>query len=156
MKTFRFTLEAVRTVRQRRENEALEIYARALLARQQVLDMLEAITQRIGEDFAQMRRLLTGGCTAEQAAQAQKYHASLEKMRDDCVATLGQAELRVNASSQAMLTARQQREIVDVYREKQQAVHQRAASREEQKTLDEFATRRVTALNSAQAHANHE
>jgi hypothetical protein len=56
MKAFRFTLEAVRTLRQRQEHEALEHYARALLARQQVLDLRwRPIDQRIGRDFAQMR-----------------------------------------------------------------------------------------------------
>jgi len=55
-----------------------------------------------------------------------------------------------------MLAARQQREMVDVYREKQHAVHQRLELREEQKILDEFAIRRVTALNSAQSDTRHE
>ena len=70
--------------------------------------------------------------------------------------TLGQAERRVNAASQAMLVARQQREMVDVYREKQLAAHDRLGLREEQKILDEFAIRRVTALNSAQSDTDHE
>ena len=153
MKTFQFTLEAVRTVRQRQENEALELYARALLARQHALDALEDIHQRIGQnDFARTRQLLTSGCTAAQAAQAQNYHRTLEKLRDDGVVALGQAERRVNTASKAMLAARQQREMVEVYREKQHAVHQRLELREEQKILDEFALRRVTALHSAQAH----
>jgi flagellar export protein FliJ len=156
MKAFRFTLEAVRTVRQRQENEALELYARALLARQQAQDLLVAIHQRIGEDFALMRPLLAGGCTAAQATQAQNYHLSLEKLRDEYEVSLGQADRRVKAASQAMLAARQQREIVDVYRKKQHAVHQRAELREEQKIMDEFAIRRVTALNSAQSHSEHD
>jgi len=156
MKAFRFTLEAVRTLRQRQEHEALEEFARALLARQQVLDMLEAIDQRIGRDFAQMRRLLSEKCTAAQAAQAQNYHRSLEKQREEGLTVLGQAERRVNAASKSMLAARQQREMVDVYREKQQATHQRLELREEQKVLDEFAIRRVTALNSAKTHTDHD
>jgi flagellar export protein FliJ len=156
MKSFRFTLEAVRTVRQRQENEALERYARALLARQQAVDALENIHQRITEDFARMRSLLAGGCAAAQAAQAQNYHRSLEKTRDDGVAALGQAERRVQAACQAMLAARQQREIVDVYCRKQQAAHQRLELREEQKLLDEFALRRVTALHPAQPQAHHD
>jgi flagellar export protein FliJ len=156
MKAFRFTLEAVRTLRQRQEQEALENYARALAARQQVLDLLIELDQRIGRDFTQMRTLLTGRCTAAQAAQAQNFHASLEKKRDECVAALGQAERRVNAASHAMLAARRQREMVDVYREKQHAVHERLILREEQKILDEFAIRRVTALNSASADIRHD
>jgi flagellar export protein FliJ len=156
MKTFRFTLEAVRTLRQRQEQEALENYARALLARQQVLDLLTDMDQRITRDFAQMRKLLAGRCAAAQAAQAQNFHASLEKKRDDCVAALGKAERRVNAASRAMLAARQQREMVEVYRDKQHAAHQRLALREEQKILDEFAIRRVTALNSVSTEAHHD
>jgi flagellar FliJ protein len=156
MKAFRFTLEAVRTLRQRQEQEALETYARALLARQQALDLLADMDHRIGRDYAQMRQLLAGRCTAAQAAQAQNFHSSLEKKRDDCVTALGQAERRVNAASQAMLAARQQREMVDVYREKQQAVHQRLELREEQKILDEFAIRRVTALHSAHSDTRHD
>lgn len=156
MKAFQFTLEAVRTVRQRQENEALENYARALLLRQQVLDKLEATQVRIQDHFARMRQWLSEGGAASQAAHAQAYHRSLERIRDDCVAVLGQAERRVNAALQAMLAARQQREIVDVYREKQQAVHQRAVLREEQKALDEFAIRRVTTLHPAQTSAIHD
>ena len=151
MKTFRFTLEAVRTLRQRQEQEALEHCARALLARQQVLAALTDIDQRIGRDFTQMRKLLAGPCTAAQAAQAQNFHAALEKKREECVAALGQAERRLNAASQAMLAARQKRETVDVFREKQQVTHQRLQMREEQKTLDEFASRRVTSLHSSSA-----
>ena len=156
MKAFRFTLEAVRTLRQRQEQEALESYARALLARQQAMELLADMDHRVGRDYAQMRQLLAGRCTAAQAAQAQNFHSALEKKRDDCLAALGQAERRVNAASQAMLATRQQREMVDVYREKQHAVHQRLELREEQKILDEFAIRRVTALNSAQSDTRHE
>ena len=156
MKAFRFTLEAVRTLRQRQENEALEAYAGALLARQQILDALAALEEQIARDFARTRQLLANSCTAAQAAQAQNYHRSLENKREESVIALGLAERRVHAASQAMLAARQQREIVDTFREKQHAVHQRLELREEQKLLDEFAGRRVTSLHPAQAHATHE
>jgi len=109
MKAFRFTLEAVRTVRQLQENEALERYARALAARQMARDSLEAIQERIMDDFALMRQLLAAGCCAARAAQAQNFHHSLEMTRRNGVAALEQAECRVNAACQTMLAARQQR-----------------------------------------------
>ena len=149
MKAFRFTLEAVRTVRQLQENEALERYARALAARQMARDSLEAIQERIMDDFALMR------CAAR-AAQAQNFHHSLEMTRRNGVAVLEQAECRVNAACQTMLAARQQREIVDVYCEKQRAAHLRLELREEQKLMDEFALRRVTAPHSAQTQTAHD
>jgi flagellar export protein FliJ len=153
MKKFRFTLEAVRTLRQRREHETLEKYARALFARQQALDLLQAIEERIERDYGQMRRLLAGGCAAAQAAHAQNFHRTLESQRQDCLAALQNAERLAHAACQAMLAARQQREMVDVYCQKQLATHQRLLSREEQKILDEFAARRVTALSAAQLEA---
>lgn len=145
MRAFRFTLEAARTVRQRKENDALEEYARALAARQQILSLLETIDARIHDDWSNIRRLLASGCSAAQATQAHSFHRSLEAKRSDCVASLGQAERRVQGASQAMLAAHQQREIVDVFREKQYARHLRLEAREEQKILDEFAGRRSVA-----------
>jgi flagellar export protein FliJ len=156
MKAFRFTLEAVRTVRQRQEQQALEEYARALCAREKALQTLAAIDHRIGSDYVQMRQLLSGKCTAAQAAQAQSFQRTLQKKREEGVAALGQCERRVNAASKTMLAARQQREMVDVFRDKQQAVHQRLELREEQKLLDEFAIRRVTAHNSIHTHSDHD
>ena len=44
-----------------------------------------------------------GDAAPAQAAQAQNFHVSLEKHRDDCVAALGLAERRVQAAFQAML-----------------------------------------------------
>jgi flagellar export protein FliJ len=156
MKTFHFTLEAVRILRQRQEHEALEQYARALLARQQVLGLLQDMDARIDRDCSRLRQCLDSGCTAGQAAQAQSFHRSLQKRRDDCLTALGLAERRVNVASKAMLFARQQREIVDAYRDKQRAAHQRLGLREEQKIQDEFAIRRVTALNSARTRSTHD
>jgi flagellar export protein FliJ len=156
MKAFRFTLEAVRTLRQRQEREALEDYICALLARRKALDALEAVDQSIARDFVEMRQLMAGSCTAVRAAQAQNYHRSLEIKRDVAAAALALAERRVNEASAAMLIARQQREMVDVYREKQHALHQRLEMREEQKIMDEFAIRRVTAPMTAQTDTYHE
>jgi flagellar export protein FliJ len=156
MKAFRFTLEAVRTLRQRQEHEALEQYVGALLERQRALNSLEAIEERISQDFARMRQLLGGRCGAGQAAQAHSYHRTLEKQRDDALAGLGLAERRVQAASRAMLAARQRREMVEVYRDKQRAAHQRLEWREEQKIQDEFAIRRVTALKTVQTQSAHE
>jgi flagellar export protein FliJ len=156
MKTFQFTLEAVRTLRQRQEREALEDYISALLARQRALNLVESIDQSIGLDFAQMRQLLAGGCSAAQAAQAQNYHRALEMKRDAAAVALAQAERRLNESSKAMLAARQQREMVEVYREKQHAQHQRLELREEQKIMDEFAIRRVTTRSSARTENYHD
>jgi flagellar export protein FliJ len=146
MKAFHFTLEAVRTLRQRQEQTAMEQYAQALLARQQMLDKLNAVQLELTASADALRAKLTAGCTASEAAQATEYHRALGKRRDECQAQLGLAERRVNAALQAMLGARQQREIVDKYFDKQKSRHQREVLLDEQKLLDELSGRRGNSI----------
>ena len=64
MKAFRFTLEAVQVLRHRQEQQAMENYVHALLARQQVLDRLETARERIRLNQQEMNRLLAASCAA--------------------------------------------------------------------------------------------
>jgi flagellar export protein FliJ len=148
MKAFRFSLEAVQTLRHRQEQQAMEQYVRALLARQQALDQLEIIRERVRRNQQELSRLLSAGCTAAVAAQVQLFERSLEKQQADRVASLAMTERRVNAAFQAMLVARQKRKMVESYRNKQAALHQRAEAREEQKLLDDLAARRERSILS--------
>jgi flagellar export protein FliJ len=142
MKAFRFTLEAVQVLRHRQEQQAMERYVHALLARQQVLDRLETARERIRLNQQEMNRLLAASCAAARLAQAHLYELALEKQQAEQVLALAKAERRVQAAFQAMLTARQRRKIVETFRAKQHARHQRAEWREEQKLLDDLASRR--------------
>ncbi len=154
MKAFHFTLEAVRVLRQRQEQDAMDNYARALIARQQAVERLEAVQQQLHASWQDLRDQLARGCTAGKAAQLQNYHRALEKTRDERSAALGLAERRVNTAFAAMLAARQQREIVDKGYEKQKIRHDREQQRGEQKFLDDLASRRpmsILAWNSTGA-----
>jgi flagellar export protein FliJ len=148
MKAFHFTLEAVRTLRQRQEQKAMELYAQALLARRQALERLDAAQNRLDAAFQELRGQLAAGCAASEAAQAHEYHRSLAKRRDECTLALGAAERRVNSALQAMLAARQQREIADKYFDKQKIHHGREVARADQKMLDDLAGRRVNSILS--------
>jgi len=100
------------------EQEALQEYVRALLARQQALDLLETIHQQIKQIWTVMRKLLDGAGAAGRAAQAvriaraalatqaQNSYRLLEKRREECIAALHQTECRANAALHAMLAAR--------------------------------------------------
>src|ERR1700722_15382162 len=148
MKPFHFTLEAVRTLRQRQEQNAMEQYAQALLARQQTLDRLAGIERELHAGWQELRGQLAKGCTASRAAQTHDYHRALGKRRDEAVVALGVAERRVNAALQTMLTARQQREIVDKSCERQKARHVREQFRAEQRILDDLAGHRAASTLS--------
>ena len=142
MKPFRFTLEAVRTLRQRQEQLAMEQYAQLLAARQQILLRLDTIQMELQDCWRQLGRQLAQSCPASQAAQAHDYQRLLAQRRDEAIEALGAAERRVHAALQVMLAARQQREIVDKSCDKQKAHHLRHQSRREQKLMDDLAGRR--------------
>jgi len=142
MKAFQFTLEAVQILRHRQEQQAMEYYVHALLARQQVADRLEITREQIRRNQQEIGRLLAGACAASRLAQAHLYERALEKQQAEQALALALAERRVQAAFQAMVAARQRRKMVESFRAKQHARHQRAEWREEQKLLDDLASRR--------------
>lgn len=144
MKPFRFALEAVATVRKRIEGEALESYAQALLFRQQALRQFEAAQRELNAAWDQLRRELGMGCLA---AKMTRLSCHAEALEDECKrrqTALQQAERTVSHTLQRMLAARQQREVVEKFRGRQRAHHDRDVARETQKFLDELATQRST------------
>jgi flagellar export protein FliJ len=142
MKPFRFTLEALGTLRRRQEQKAMELYAQTLLVRSQALNALDKAGRELNAFWEDLRGQLSRGCAAEEVARAHDYQRSLVQRRQECAAALETAERRVNAALQGMLQARQQREIVDKCFEKQKTAHQREQARGEQKFLDDLAGRR--------------
>jgi flagellar export protein FliJ len=146
MKAFHFTLEAVGTLRRLREQRAMEQYARCLAARRQAADGLETVERELGACWQEWRGQVAGGFTAAAAAKAQAFQRLLVQRRNECTLALETAERRADAALQAMLLARQQREIVDKFFEKQKARHQRDQVHDEQKFLDDLAGRRGNSI----------
>ena len=126
----------------------MEGYAQALLARKQALDRLDGIQRELEKGWHELRARLVSGCTASDAARAHVYLRSLEKRRDESALNLEVAERRVNAAMQSMLLARQQREVVDACFDKQKERHSRDAVRQDQKVLDDLASRRIPSILS--------
>ena len=141
MKPFRFTLEAVATIRKRVERETLEAYAHSLGFRRRALAQLEAVQHDLEAAWTQMRQELC--CSASKMSQLRDYCQVLEKERARCAASLQEAERAVNQALQRMLAARRQHEVVDKFRGQQRAHYDRALGRETQKFLDELTTQRA-------------
>jgi flagellar export protein FliJ len=129
MKRFHFTLQAVRTLRQRQEHAALEQYA-------------HTAQREIDAGWRELRDMLGQGCVAASAVRAQEYHTVLAARRDQCAAALAVADRRMTAAMTAMTQARQQREIVEAHFTKQKTRHERQVIQNEQKMLDDLASRR--------------
>jgi len=142
MKAFRFTLQAVRTLRQRQEQLAMENYAAALRSQQKAEAALAETQQALARGRHQSRNLLADGAPAAQIVQLQVYCRFLEvrcREREEALKQAGEATRQV---WQRWLEARRRREVVDKFYDRQREQYARACQREEQKNLDDLSGRR--------------
>ena len=146
MKSFRFSLQAVLTLRQRQERFALEAHAAALLARHQAMSRVKAVELELSAAWTELRRRQDAGCSASEMKQVSEFSQTLSRRRDEATAALASTERGVNVSLKNLLEARRQREIVDACHDKQKLAHQREQSRQENRLLDDLAGRRFTPL----------
>ena len=148
MKAFRFTLEPLRVVRERQEHEAMEKYSQALLEVQQRKQALESVEREVQWVREEIKRRLVEGALTAYIVQQQLCSTHLETCRKKAAAAVVESEGKVKKAMQAVLAARRECEIVDKFLARQKAVYDRALTVEEQKVLDELASRRLDpALN---------
>ena len=141
MKKFRFSLEAVRTLRLRNEQEALQHYASALRARQSALAALSD-AQHECEAAWELRRVRTlEGAPAAHLAQVQDYCEAVEALKKQCEDALAAAMRVVEQKLEQLHKDRQAREVVDRLCDRQRERHERELQRETQKRTDDLAQR---------------
>lgn len=139
MKKFRFTLPALKTLRERNEQEALEAYAKAV--RQQTLAETELTQAKASLDALCQERqnVLNQGISAIETVQFHTYSLRLQGLCREKESALAKAQQGVKRQWQLLLVARQKREVVDKFLQRQKARYQFELNREEQKMLDELA-----------------
>lgn len=143
MKRFHFTLEALHILRKRQEQVALEIYGQAVTARQRTIDHLRDAWRRCEEAWALSRERTATGAPAAHLAQLRDYCQAMDELKKRCESALEQAQRVVDTRWKELMVARQAREAVEKFLQRQRDRHNRAALREEQKALDDMAGRRL-------------
>jgi flagellar FliJ protein len=146
MKPFRFTLQALLTLRRGAEQVALEKYAGALLARRSALETCEKLRQERSHWWAKGREALNRGCSAAAVERWRASDRQLSERSERAEAVLAQAEVLTNQTLQNMLLARRDREAVEKHLLRQRSNYTRELNREEQKLLDDLATRHLFPL----------
>jgi len=149
MEKFQFKLQAVLTLRQREEQVALEGYSRALQSRQAAAERLAEIERDLSESRRQWLNALADGCPAGRAVQLQAFCHSLEDRRKGQEQLVHAADLELNHASHRLLLARQQREAVERYLDRQRMEYERELRIEERKTLDDIVGRRPSPVSFA-------
>jgi flagellar protein FliJ len=132
--SYRFRLERVRALRERREEQAKQEFAVALRLRQECQEELERADDRIVQaQRAQIR------AAAEHLHAHQSYLERMENARKLALAELTRTESELEDRRIALTKASQDREALERLKEKGLADHLREIARIDQITTDEIA-----------------
>jgi len=148
MKRFRSRVSPLLELRQRQEDEALQVHARMLRQRQAAEQRLQATLDALKGHLREVQESLRFGCPAMQLAQQDGYRALLEHRSEECRRQVAEAASAAAASLQEVMRTRRNREVVDRFCAKELAEHALEQQREDQKNLDEMALRRRPAIAS--------
>ena len=140
MKHFRFTLQAVLTVRLNQESKAMEAFASAQTECQRIGARYQRIQDEIEQVFGMRRTVLRKAANSEDLQQMQQGLRALQETERRCHVELQKAQANRDEKSRALLEARQQREVVEKIQQKQRTSFDAQVARAEQKAVDEFAT----------------
>ena len=143
MKSFQFSLQALRILRQRQEQSALEEYTQTLVARERALSQLEAVRQELALAWSEFHQKLATHAPAVQLAQMEAYCESVARRRLECEHAEKVARNRVHLAFTKLVAARQAREVIEKFHDAQKRQHQRAVRKQEQKALDDLAKQRA-------------
>jgi len=132
--SYRFRLERVRALRERREEQAKQSFAEALEAH-----------ERCGRELRNVQETIVNARRAQLEASAdtlgahQSYLERLERSEQLCRQRLAAYEASLDEARAALTKASQELEALERLKEKGLAEHTREASRLEQLLLDEIA-----------------
>jgi flagellar export protein FliJ len=142
MKKFRFTLEAVQTVRARAAREALEKYARKLRARLAAEANLAKAEAALTEHLSDWRRAMSHSFSPSQMLQHEHARVMLEARRNERAKELREAAAAATQAYAGFQLSRQKSDVVDRFHDRQRREFNFAILKEEQHLLDELAATR--------------
>jgi flagellar export protein FliJ len=139
MKTFHFSLESLRVLRQQKEQMAQQQYARALNACEQAELQLKQSDAELAAGWNLLNRGLEHGITAGRLAQLETWCKVLKIRRNENMAALDEARNAAGRAFREMTLAARDREALDRFYDKSRQAYVHQAEYEEQKNLDELA-----------------
>lgn len=144
MKTFKSSLQALRTLRERQEQEALHAYGQALQVQEKARSKLDAVQVELMECWLELNHRVEDGAEALELNRIETHTQAVDRRRRACEHALTVARNQARLAFTRLLAARQARTVVDKVIAAQKRRYQRHRARQEQKELDELASRRNT------------
>jgi flagellar FliJ protein len=137
--SFRFRLERVRALRERREDAAKEELAGAMVAHRLSEEQENAAAEQVAQAQTEQRNGATAPTSATEMLARQAY---LERSEQAHLATrrdLHRHELELTHRREALTVAAMERQALERLKENRRADHEREAARREGLMLDEMA-----------------
>ena len=147
MKAFRFSLQPLRVLRERKEQVAQKKYVEALRDCESAAGELHLASEELAAGWAMLCREMNNGAAASDLMRTRAWCNVLEGRQKECAAQLQAAQRVLDAMTRELMLARRDREALERYHDKCRRAHDRAAQREEQKQLDELALRSFNMLD---------
>lgn len=141
MKPFRFSLQSVRVIRERKEQVAQQRYAAAIRAQEQAAERLQRAVDELAQQWRDLAHAITRGTDAAELRRAQAWGAALETRQKERAQELQQARSALEVATQELTVAARDRQALERLHDKHLLTHNRAAQRAEQKVLDEMGLR---------------
>jgi flagellar FliJ protein len=137
--SFRFRLERVRALRERREDAAKQDLAGALIRHQRCEEEVQAAANRIADARAAQMDATQLPMSATDLMARQAYLERAERAHQATRQDLHRREVELTQHREVLLKAAQERQALERLKENQRADHEREAARQEGMVLDEIA-----------------
>ncbi|MBL9167223.1 MAG: flagellar export protein FliJ [Verrucomicrobiales bacterium] len=143
MKRFRFSLEAVATIRHHEEDQARQRFAEATRAHRAGVDRLEKTQQELAATMEERRASTARSATDHR--QLQEWQNTLQQRVERQTEELKPLAKAVQQANQDLMLARQRHEAVEKIRSQRMSRHEQEGLKAEQKILDDLANRETLA-----------
>jgi flagellar export protein FliJ len=145
MKKFRFSLEALKTVRESAASKALENYARTVHAQADAEAALKAADQTVANHLQQWRKAMSRGFSPAEIISLGHSRTVLENKRNERAQALKDAAGKAQKALAEFQLAQQKSDVVERFHDRKRHEFNLSALKEEQHFLDELATTRHAA-----------
>lgn len=139
MKTFRFPLESLRTLRKQKERAAQQRYARSLYACNAAAALLEKAARALDAGREMLTRELNNGVSAARLMNLRTWCMALEIHHRERRAAFNESRRLADLAFQEMAVAMRDREGLDRFHDRARQAYAREVLLEEQKHFDELA-----------------
>jgi flagellar export protein FliJ len=138
MKPFRFALQPLRSLRERKEQDARAEYAAKLHACEEAAARMQAASTELTAAWTRVSGELAAGTTGIALLRARAWCNVLELRVKERASILEEARHLVDTAWQGLIRATHEREALDRLHDRRREAYNLAASREQQKVMDEL------------------